>query len=168
MVVVEGTVTHPFVLNSWKEGAIVLGWDGDRVLAPCEKFRSSEEDDATEQIQKSSFTDQLKLAGLKSGSESWRLEELMENSSSVEHLDGNSLASHGLAVAGKVLYVTEAGKLSNEGLLLCLGEMKINLTAKEGGGCDGGDSEWCATKVFSSFHLYKKNTENHYTIDALA
>ena len=133
VVAVEGTVTHPFVLNGWREGAIVLEWDGDRALVPCEQI----EEWATVN---SSAPAHLGLPGLR-----WT-EDWLVNSSSVDQLlESSSLESHGLAIAGNSLYLAKSGQLSDEGLLLCLGEMRINLTAREGGGCE--ESEWCAAKV---------------------
>ena len=138
MVAVEGNVTNPFVLNSWREGAIVLEWDGDRALIPCEQIEEWAD-------MNSSTPAHLWLPALR-----WT-EDWLVNSSSVDQLlERNSLESHGLAIAGQSLYLAKAkaGLLSDEGLLLCLGEMRINLTAREGGGCEEADSEWCTAKVF--------------------
>ena len=142
MVAVEGTVTHPLLLSSWREGAIVLEWDGDTAPIPCEQNEGSEEGWTTStEDWNSSSAGQPGLPGLRwtedSGMERW-------NSSSIDQL----LESHGLAIAGNsLLYLAKPGQLSDEGLLLCLGEMRINLTLREGDGCEGRDSEWCSSKV---------------------
>ena len=149
MVAVDGPVTHPFVLNGWKEGAIILEWAGDRTLVPCQKIEpSSKEKWLAADIRdwNSSFAGQLGLPGWGEAVEEQEVEGMLVNSAT-DH--NNSLESHGLGTAGNSLYVRKASQLGENGLLLCLGEMRINLTAREGGGCEGRDkSEWCAAKVF--------------------
>ena len=143
---VAGNATHPFVLNGWKESAIVLEWEGDRTLVPCEKIEASKEDWAATRDLNSSFAGQIGFPGWGAA-----LEEL--NPADSDQLGKTSLESQGLGTAGHSLYVTETGQLSDNGLLLCLGELRIKVTGRAGGDCEGRDSsEWCAAKVFP--HLF--------------
>ena len=147
MVAVAGNATHPFALNGWKEGAIVLEWEGDRTLVPCEKIEASKEDWTVTRDWNSSFAGKLTLP-VWGPAEDQEVEGLISGDS--DQLEKISLESHGLATSGNSLYLTRPSQLSDAGLLLCLGEMRINLTGKEGGDCEGKDSsEWCAAKVFS-------------------
>ena len=144
---VDGSVTHPFLHDDWTEGAIVLEWKGGRRLVPCEKIEASKEDWAATRDWNSSFAGKLTLP-VWGPAEDQEVEGL--NSGDSDQLEKISLELHGLATSGNSLYLTKAGQLSDAGLLLCLGEMRINLTGKEGGDCEGKDSsEWCAAKVFS-------------------
>ena len=147
MVAVAGNATHPFVPNGWKEGAIVLEWEGDRTLGPCEKIEASKEDRAATRDLNSSFAGQIGFPGWGAALEDQALEDW--NPADSEQLGKTSLESQGLGTAGHSLYVTEAGQLSDDGLLLCLGETRIKVTGRAGGDCEGKDSsEWCAAKVF--------------------
>ena len=142
VVAVEGSVGHPQVLKSWKEGAVVLHWVGDQIMAPCENPEDSEANWASGGVGgvNSSFDNQLGLFGLGPGESA----AMMVNSSSVGYLE-----ARGLAVIGTTLYLTKPGQLGDdESVLLCLDQLKINLTTKEGGGCEQEeDVEWCAAKV---------------------
>ena len=154
VVAVEGSVGHPQVLKSWKEGAVVLQWVGDQVMAPCENPEDSEANWASGVVGavNSSFDNQLGLFGLGPGESA----AMMVNSSSVGYLE-----AHGLAVIGTTLYVTKPGQLGDdESVLLCLDQLKINLTTKEGGSCEQEeDAEWCAAKV--SFCCGSKISKEH-------
>ena len=153
VVAVEGSVGHPLVLKSWKEGAVVLQWVGDQVMAPCGNVEDSEVDWARGGVGavNSSFDNQLGLFGLGPGEAA-----MIVNSSSVGYLE-----AHGLAVIGTTLYLTTPGQLGDdESVLLCLDQLKINLTTKEGEGCDQEeDAEWCAAKV--SFWCRSKISGEH-------
>ena len=146
---VDGSVTHPFIHDDWTEGAIVLEWKGGRRLVPCEKIEASKEDWTVTRDWNSSFAGKLTLP-VWGPAEDQEVEGLISGDS--DQLEKISLELHGLATSGNSLYLTKAGQLSDAGLLLCLGEMRINLTGKEGGDREGKDSsEWCAAKV-SSLH----------------
>ena len=139
VVAVEGSIGHPLLLKSWKEGAVVLQWVGDQTMVPCGSPDDSEADWASSGVGavNSSFDNQLGLFGLGPGA-------MIVNTSSDGYLE-----AHGLAVIGTTLYVTKPGQLGDdESVLLCLDQLKINLTTKEGGGCEQEeDAEWCAAKV---------------------
>ena len=142
VVAVEGSVGHPLVLKSWKEGAVVLQWVGDQIMVPCRNPEDFETDWASASgvgDVNSSFDNQLGLFGLGPGEGA-----MIVNSSSVSYLE-----ARGLAVIGTTLYVTKPGQLGDdESVHLCLDQLKINLTTKEGGGCEQEeDAEWCAAKV---------------------